>query len=79
LKRRCLYQWLDYPSFETEYQILQLKVPGIEKRLTHQIVSAIQQLREAELFKAPGIAETLYWGEALLAMDKSVLDEQVII
>jgi hypothetical protein len=56
-----------------------LKVPGIEKRLTHQIVSAIQQLREVELFKAPGIAETLYWGEALLAMDKSVLDEQVII
>ncbi len=72
LKRRCLYQWIDYPSFEAEYQILQMKVPGIEKRLTHQIVSAIQQLREAELFKAPGIAETLYWGKALLAMDKNV-------
>ena len=78
LKRRCLYQWIDYPSFEAEYQILQMKVPGIEKRLTHQIVSAIQQLREAELFKAPGIAETLDWGKALLAMDKNVLDEQAI-
>ena len=78
LKRRCLYQWIDYPSFEAEYQILQMKVPGIQKSLTHQIVSAIQQLREAELFKAPGIAETLDWGKALLAMDKNVLDEQAI-
>lgn len=78
LKRRCLYQWIDYPSFEVEYQILQMKVPGIDKRLTHQIVSAVQQLREAELFKAPGIAETLDWGKALLAMDKNVLDEQAI-
>jgi MoxR-like ATPase len=78
LKRRCLYHWIDYPSFETEYQILQMKVPGIEKSLTRQIVFAIQQLREAELFKAPGIAETLDWGKALLAMDKTVLDEQTI-
>jgi MoxR-like ATPase len=78
LKRRCLYHWIDYPSFETEYQILQMKVPGIEMSLTRQIVSAIQQLREAELFKAPGIAETLDWGKALLAMDKNLLDEQTI-
>jgi MoxR-like ATPase len=78
LKRRCLYHWIDYPSFETEYQILQMKVPGIEKSLTRQIVFVIQQLREAELFKAPGIAETLDWGKALLAMDKTVLDEQTI-
>ena len=78
LKRRCLYQWIDYPSFETEYQILQMKVPGINKRLTNQIVAAIQQLREADLFKAPGIAETLDWGKALQAMDKEVLDKQTI-
>lgn len=78
LKRRCLYHWIDYPSFETEYQILQMKVPGIEESLTRQIVSAIQQLRDADLFKAPGIAETLDWGKALLAMDKNVLDEQTI-
>jgi len=78
LKRRCLYQWIDYPSFETEYRILQMKVPGIEDSLPHQIVSAVQRLREAELFKAPGIAETLDWGRALLAMDKNVLDTQTI-
>lgn len=78
LKRRCLYQWIDYPSFETEYQILQMKVPGINEKLTNQIVLAIQQLREADLFKAPGIAETLDWGRALQAMDKKVLDKQTI-
>lgn len=78
LKRRCLYQWIDYPSFETEYQILQMKVPGINEKLTNQIVLAIQQLREEDLFKAPGIAETLDWGRALQAMDKKVLDKQTI-
>ena len=55
-----------------------MKVPGIEKRLTPQIVSAIQQLRETESLKTPGIAETLDRGKALLAMDKNVLDEQAI-
>jgi MoxR-like ATPase len=79
LKRRCLYQWIDYPSFETEYQILQMKVPGIPKRLTRQIVSAVQQLREADLFKPPGIAETLDWGNAILIMDQIELDEETIL
>ncbi len=78
LKRRCLYQWIDYPSFETEYQILRMKVPGINEKLTHQIVSAIHQLRDADLFKAPGIAEALDWGNALQAMDKELLDRQTI-
>lgn len=78
LKRRCLYQWIDYPSFESEYQILQMKVPGINEKLTNQIVAAIQQLREVDLFKAPGIAETLDWGKALQTMDKKVLDKQTI-
>jgi len=78
LKRRCLYQWIDYPGFETEYQILNLKVPGIADRLSHQIVSAVQQLRQVELFKPPGIAETLDWARALLAMDQQELNEQAI-
>jgi len=78
LKRRCLYQWIDYPSFETEYQILNLKVPGIADQLSHQIVSAVQQLRQVELFKPPGIAETLDWARALLAMDQQELTAQVI-
>ena len=78
LKRRCLYQWIDYPSFETEYQIVQMKVPGISERLTCQVVSAVQKLRQAELFKPPGIAEALDWGRAVLAMDRNELDEQII-
>jgi MoxR-like ATPase len=78
LKRRCLYQWIDYPSFEAEFQIVQMKVPGIPERLSKQIVFAVQKLREAELFKAPGIAETLDWGKALLAMDQYELDEETI-
>lgn len=78
LKRRCLYQWIDYPAFETEYRILQFKVPGLGKTLTHQVVSAVQQLRHLELFKAPGVAETLDWAHALLAMDQQELDERAL-
>lgn len=78
LKRRCLYHWIDYPSFETEYRIVNLKVPGISQQLSHQVVSAVQQLRTAELFKPPGAAETLDWARALQAMDKDQLDEQTI-
>lgn len=78
LKRRCLYQWIDYPSFETEYQIVQMKVPGIPEQLTEQIVFAVQRLRELELFKPPGIAETLDWGKAVIAMNQFELDEQTI-
>jgi len=78
LKRRCLYQWIDYPSFETEYQILQIKVPGISERLSRQIITAVQQLREAELFKPPGIAETLDWARALQVMDTQELTERAI-
>ncbi len=78
LKRRCLYQWIDYPNFDTEYQILKMKVPGISERLSYQIVSAVQGLRQVDLFKPPGVAETLDWARALLAMDQQVLEEQVI-
>jgi MoxR-like ATPase len=78
LKRRCLYQWIDYPSFETEYQILELKVPGISQTLSFQIVSAVKGLRQVDLFKPPGVAETLDWARALLAMDRQTLDEAAI-
>lgn len=76
LKRRCLYQWIDYPSFEMEYQIVQMKVPGISEKLSHQIVSQVQKLRMENLFKPPGVAETLDWGEAILAMNKTELDDE---
>jgi MoxR-like ATPase len=78
LKRRCLYQWIDYPNFETEFQILNMKVPGLDQQLTRQIVSTVQQLREVDLFKAPGIAETLDWGRAIQSMDQKRLDEETI-
>ena len=78
LKRRCLYQWIEYPSFETEFQILNLKVPGLDQQLSRQIVSNVQQLRGADLFKAPGIAETLDWGRAVQSMDMKTLDEETI-
>jgi len=78
LKRRCLYHWIDYPDFSIENEIVQIKVPGIKEKLSRQIVSAVQRLRQAELYKPPGIAETLDWANALLAMDAQVLDEEII-
>jgi len=79
LKRRCLYHWIDYPNFETEFRIVQLKVPEISSQLTHQIVKAVQFLRgEVELFKPPGAAETLDWAHALQIMDVDQLDESTI-
>jgi MoxR-like ATPase len=78
LKRRCIYQWIDYPSFDTEYQIVQLKVPDISEKLTRQIVYEVQRLRGENLFKPPGVAETLDWGEAVLAMNRTELDEKTI-
>jgi len=78
LKRRCLYQWIDYPSFDTEYQILKMKVPGLKEQLSQEIISTVQRLRNAELFKPPGIAETLDWGRAIQLMDQQVLDEETI-
>jgi MoxR-like ATPase len=79
LKRRCLYHWIDYPDFETELSILHLKVPGASDRLSQQLVSAVQRLRQVELFKPPGIAETLDWANSILAMDQTELDESTIL
>jgi MoxR-like ATPase len=78
LKRRCVYHWIEYPDFQTEYRIVTLKVPGIGEQLSQQIVTAVQSLRRQELFKPPGVAETLDWAQALLLMDKRRLDEEVI-
>lgn len=79
LKRRCLYHWVDYPDAERELAILRLKVPGADKRLSQEIVSFIQKLRkDAELFKLPGIAETIDWTQALTQLDVMSLDPSVI-
>jgi MoxR-like ATPase len=78
LKRRCVYYWIDYPSPEKEIEIVRLKVPGISHRLATQIVSFIQALRQQELYKYPGVAETLDWAEALGHLNTQTLDAAVI-
>ena len=78
LKRRCLYHWINYPSFETEYQIIVLKVPGVPAQLSYQVTRVAQALRQSDLFKPPGVAETLDWANALMAMECAELDETTI-
>lgn len=78
LKRRCLYHWIDYPSFEKEYQIVLAKVPGAPEHLSKQVVAFIQDLRQEDLYKPPGVAETLDWVNSLLALDKKVLNKETI-
>jgi MoxR-like ATPase len=74
LKRRCLYHWVDYPNVERELKILRAKVPGIGKKLSEQVVAFVQALRKEDLFKSPGVAETLDWAGALSELDVVALD-----
>ena len=78
LKRRCLYHWIDYPSLEKEMEIVQVRVPGIPESLAAQVVSVVQALRGLNLQKPPGVAETLDWAIALLALGKSALDTETL-
>jgi len=78
LKRRCLYHWIDYPAFEKEYDIVLAKVPQAPKRLAQEVVAFVQELRNEDLYKLPGVAETLDWVSALVALDQEVLSDQVI-
>lgn len=78
LKRRCLYYWIDYPSFEKEYRIVLAKVPAAPERLAQQIVKFVQELRRVELYKLPGVAETLDWSAALVALDQKDLSESAV-
>ncbi len=78
LKRRCMYYWIDYPSFEKEYRIVREKVPGLPEKLAQQIVAFVQALRQQDLYKAPGVAETLDWAASLLALDAVALAPGVI-
>jgi MoxR-like ATPase len=74
LKRRCLYQWLDYPSFAKELAIVRERVPGAAEPLAAQVTSVVQQLRRRELYKVPGVSETIDWAQALVALDRDALD-----
>lgn len=74
LKRRCLYQWIDYPSFDKELAIVKERVPKAAAQLAAQVTRVVQQLRERELYKVPGVSETIDWAAALTALDRSTLD-----
>ena len=78
LKRRCLYYWIDYPDYQKELQIVTSKIPQASRRLAQQVTGFIQELRQTELYKIPGISETLDWTAALVALDQRELDPQVI-
>jgi MoxR-like ATPase len=78
LKRRCLYLWIDYPDFEREYEILLAKVPGINEALAGQICALMELLRQQDFYKKPGIAETLDWGAALMALHRDELDPATV-
>lgn len=78
LKRRCLYHWVDYPNAERELEIVHRKVPQANSRLSAEVVSFIQKLRQIELFKVPGVAETIDWAGALTELDKVALDPETV-
>jgi MoxR-like ATPase len=78
LKRRCLYHWVDYPGFERELEILQARVPEASEALSREIVAFVQRLRGEDLFKKPGVAETIDWAKCLLALDVIQLSPEVI-
>ena len=78
LKRRCLYHWVDNPNAERELQIVNAKLPGIDSKLSQQLVAFVQRLRDQDLFKSPGVAETLDWADALTQLDKVALDSDTI-
>ena len=78
LKRRCLYFWIDYPDFQKELQIVTTKIPEAPRGLADQVTGFIQELRQTELYKVPGVSETLDWTTALMALNQTELDPQVI-
>lgn len=78
LKRRCLYHWVDYPSAERELAIVKSRVPNIGAKLSQQVVGFVQALREQDLFKVPGVAETIDWATALTELDARSLTPQVV-
>ncbi len=78
LKRRCLYHWINYPTLEKEIAIVQARMPGVGARLSQQVVQFIHELRQMDLYKVPGIAETLDWVSALTALDRTALDPDTV-
>ena len=79
LKRRCLYHWIDYPTFQKEYQIVTTKRPEISAELARQVCRFVQALRKQDLYKLPGVAESLDWAGALSALGATSLDEDLVV
>jgi len=77
LKRRCLYHWVEHPEFEREVQIVQMRVPYVVERLARQVAAAVAELRSLQLYKPPGVAETIDWAQALAALGRTELDVRV--
>jgi MoxR-like ATPase len=78
IKRRCFYHWVDYPDAARELDILKRKAPEASERLSREVVAFVQRLRKMDLFKLPGVAETIDWSKALVALDKMTLDPQTV-
>jgi MoxR-like ATPase len=78
LKRRCLYHYIEHPSFEREVEILRLRVPDADEKLARQVAAATEKMRAMDLYKPPGVAETLDWTEALVALGARELDERLV-
>ncbi len=78
LKRRCLYHWVEHPGFEREVEIVRLRAPGVSVELARQVAAAVEQMRGMDLYKPPGVAETIDWAQALAALGRSRLDERTI-
>jgi MoxR-like ATPase len=78
VKRRCLYHWVDYPNATRELEILRRKAPGASEKLSQEVVGFVQRLRKMDLFKLPGVAETIDWSQALVALDTLALDPETI-
>jgi MoxR-like ATPase len=78
LRRRCLYHWVQYPTLEAEARIVELKAPGVAAGLRRDLIGFVQRLRDLDLFKAPGVAETIDWAHALTQLDVVALDASII-
>jgi MoxR-like ATPase len=78
LKRRCLYHWIDHPDFERELAILRVRAPGVGEALARQVAAAVEALRDLDLYKPPGVAETIDWAQAVAALGATTLDEGTV-
>src|SRR5262245_2972878 len=78
LKRRCLYHWISHPDFERELAILRVRAPDVPEQLARQVAAAVEELRRLELYKPPGVAETIDWANALAALGETTIDERAV-